>query len=206
MQVQNNLSIFQVTSIWVLPFIYVISASYILSLAETIQLGGTFVGWWNLQRMWLIKKITSFTFATIDTMLKFFHLSKLSFSITEKVTDGDIKKRYEQGIIEFGSTSSPYLVIIASVAFLNLFCLLGGFGILLAGKEMERVDEYFLQGFLCAVLTVIHLPIYNALFVRKDNGSFPFSVLITSLSFAMFVVLFTFPLSEVNSALSQPDY
>jgi hypothetical protein len=173
----------------VLPFIYVISASYILSLAETIRFGGTIIGWWNFQRMWLIKRITSFSFSTIDTMLKFLGLSKMSICIADKVTDDDSQKRYEQGIIEFGS-ASPYSVIIVSVALLNLLCLMGGFGVLFVGKEMERIDEFFVQCFLCAILTVINLPVYEALLVRKDNGSLPFSILVISLSFAMAVALY----------------
>lgn len=192
----------QVTSIWVLPFIYVTSASYILSLAETIRFGGTIIGWWNLQRMWVIKRITSCSSATIDTVLKFFGLSKMSFSITQKVTSGDAKKRYQWGIIEFGSASS-YFVIITSVALLNLLCLVGGFGVLFVGKGMERMDEFFIQGFLCVILVIINLPVYKALFVRKDNGSLPFPVLVTSLGLAMLVVLFIF--SEVKSEFSQSN-
>ncbi|KAJ4754186.1 Cellulose synthase family protein [Rhynchospora pubera] len=177
----------EVTSIWVLPFIYITSATYILSLAETVRFGGTIIGWWNFQRMWLIKRITSFSFATIDTALKFLGWSEMSFSITEKVTDDSSKKRYEQRIIEFGSASA-YFVIIASVALLNLFCLVGGFGAFLVNKETERINKFFIQGFLCAILVVINLPVYEALFLRKDNGRLPFSVLVASVGLTMLVV------------------
>ena len=53
----------QISSVWFLPFAYVIVAEHIYSLVEFLFSGGTIRGWWNDQRMWIYKRVTSYLFA-----------------------------------------------------------------------------------------------------------------------------------------------
>ncbi|KAA3473339.1 cellulose synthase-like protein E1 [Gossypium australe] len=111
---------------------------------------------------------------------------RLTFALTAKVSDVNVSKRYEQELIEFGATS-PMFDILATLAMLNLF---GSFGaikkvILDADEDFKVLDQFGLQILLCLVLATINLPVYQALFFRKDNGKMPSSVTYKSIIFAL---------------------
>ncbi|KAJ9182509.1 hypothetical protein P3X46_006496 [Hevea brasiliensis] len=184
----KGISLFpQVSSPWFLPFAYVISAKYIYSLVEFLWSGGTILGWWNTQRIWLYKRTTSYLFAFIDTILKKLGFTDSTFIITAKVADEEVFQRYEKEIMEFG-TSSPMFTILATLAMLNVFCFIG------AVKRVIMVDSIFsifeamaLQILLCGVLVLINWPLYQGLFLRKDKGKLPSSVAIKSFVLALVV-------------------
>ena len=159
-------------------------------LVESLRCGSTMAGWWNSQRMWILRGTTSFLYGVIATMLKLLGFSKMGFTITAKVSDGDASKRYEKEVMEFGSSSSMF-VIIASIAMLNLFCLMGGLQRLAVDGGFMGLEPLFIQILLCGLIVAIHLPIYEALFIRKDKGSLPFSVTFLSLGFAMLASMLT---------------
>ncbi|CAN6182655.1 unnamed protein product, partial [Urochloa humidicola] len=168
----NGIPLFpEIMSLWIAPFIYVSSVKNMYSLYEALLYGQTLKGWWNGQRMWVIKRITSYLYGVIDAIRNLLGLSKMGFAITSKVSDKDESQRYEQGIMEFGSFSPEY-VIIATIALLNIVCLVGGLIQIVAGG----MSMFFLQVILCGVLVTINIPIYEAMFLRKDGGRIPFSV------------------------------
>jgi hypothetical protein len=86
--------------------------------------------------------------------------------------------------MEFGM-SSPEYVIIATIALLNLVCLVGGLSRILTGAQNMPLNGFFLQIVLCGLLVIINIPIYAAMFLRKDRGRIPFSVTLASLGFVM---------------------
>ena len=177
---------------WITPFIYVSVVKNIYSLYEALTSGDTLRGWWNGQRMWLVKRITSYLYAVIDNIRKLLGLSKMGFVVSPKVGDEDELKRYEQEIMEFG-TSSPEYVIIATIALLNLVCLVGGLGQILTSGQNMLWNGLLPQIVLCGLLVIINIPIYEAMFLRKDKGRIPFSVTLASVGFvmmALFVPIF----------------
>ena len=176
---------------WAIPFAYIAMGKHVYELVESLQCGDTLAGWWNLQRMWILRTTTSFLYGTIATILKLLGFSKMGFTITAKVSaDGNSSKRYEQEVMEFGSSSSMFLII-AVVALLNLFCLVGGLHRLVVDGRIMGLGPLFIQILLCALVVAMHLPIYEALFIRKDKGSLPRSVTFVSLGFAMLAYLIT---------------
>ena len=90
--------VLQITSPWIAPFIYAFCVKNMYSLYEALSCGDTLKGWWNGQRMWLVKRITSFLFGAIDTVRKLLGLSKMTFVVTPKVSIEDESKRYEEEI------------------------------------------------------------------------------------------------------------
>ncbi|XP_062193265.1 cellulose synthase-like protein E6 [Phragmites australis] len=178
----------EIMSPWITPFIYVSFVKNMYSLYEALLSGDTLRGWWNGQRMWLVKRITSYLYGVIDTIRKLLGLSKMGFAVTPKVSDEDESKRYEQEIMEFG-TSSPEYVIIATIALLNLVCLVGGLSQIMTGAGNTTLNVFFLQVILCGVLVTINIPIYEAMFVRKDRGRIPFTVTLASIGFVMLALL-----------------
>lgn len=146
--------------------------------------GGTVLGWWNDQRMWLYKRTSSYLFAFIDTIVKLLGFSDIAFVISPKVTDDDVSIRYEKELMEFGA-QSPMLTIITTVALLNLICFIG-FGIRTAvAISSVEVGSMFLQGMLCLVLVLINLPIYQGVFFRQDGGKMHVITSVTSMGIAI---------------------
>jgi len=177
---------------WIAPFIYVSVVKNIYSAYEALSCGETLRGWWNGQRMWMVKRITSYLYGVIDTIRKVLGLSQMGFVVSPKVSDEDESKRYEQEIMEFGTSSSEY-VIIATIALLNLVCLVGGlYQILESGESKMALNVFFLQVILCGVLVIINVPIYEAMFLRKDRGRIQFSVTLASIGFVMLALFVPF--------------
>jgi cellulose synthase/poly-beta-1,6-N-acetylglucosamine synthase-like glycosyltransferase len=178
----------QIMSPWATPFIYVFCVKTLYGLYEALLSGDTLKGWWNGQRMWMVKSITSYLYGFIDTIRKCVGMSKMSFEVTAKVSGHDEAKRYEQEILEFGS-SSPEYVIIATVALLNFVCLVGGLSQIMAGVWNMPWNVFLPQAILCGMIVIINMPIYEAMFLRKDNGRIPTAVTLASIGFVMLAFL-----------------
>ncbi|KAK7276975.1 hypothetical protein RIF29_18124 [Crotalaria pallida] len=179
----------KVTSLWFLPFAYAFLATNAYSLGEALSCGYTTKGWWNLQRMKLIRRTTSFLFGFIDTVTKQLGLSQTNFAITDKVVTEDVQKRYEQEVIDFGSSSnSIVLTILATVALLNLFGLVGGImWIVIMDLEFKSLSQLMMQIMVSALVVMVNLPVYEALFIRSDKGSIPSSVMFKSIALVSLV-------------------
>ncbi|KAF5472625.1 hypothetical protein F2P56_009327 [Juglans regia] len=181
----RGISLFpEVSNPWVLPFALVIFVHRAYSLGEFVWCGGTFQGWWNDQRMWLFKRTSSYFFGFFDSILKLLGHTKSAFVITAKVAEDDVSQRYEQEVMEFG-TSSPMFTILATLALLNAFCFIGGMKRLIMDMKTWVSDPFSLQILLCALLVLINLPVYQGLFLRKDNGRMPSSVTTQAVMFAL---------------------
>jgi hypothetical protein len=134
--------------------------------------------------MWLFKRTSSYFFAFFDNILKLLGFTESAFVITAKVADDDVSQRYEEEAMEFG-TCSPMFTIIATLALLNAFCLVGGMKRVIMDVPTLHSDPFALQIVLCGLLVMINLPVYQGLFLRKDNGRMPTSLTRRSFMFAL---------------------
>ncbi|KAF3973686.1 hypothetical protein CMV_002921 [Castanea mollissima] len=176
----HGISLFpQVESIWFWPFAYVFVARNACSIVEALSCGDTLKAWWNGQRIWLIRRTTSYFFGFIDTISRQLGLSETTFAITTKVVTEDVLKRYEEEVIEFGS-STIMVTIIAVLALLHIFSLIGGINKIFLDLEFIKLDQLILQVVLSLLLVMINIPVYQALFIRNDEGHIPSSVLFKS--------------------------
>lgn len=178
---------FQVSSPWFIPFAYVFIAKNVYSIIEALNCDSTLKGWWNLQRMLLIRRTTSFFFAFFDVILKQLGLSQTAFALTAKVVTEDVLERYEQEVMEFG-TSSLMFTIISTLAMLNLFSVVAAIFKMIF-QDFGALEKFVLQVILCGLTVVLNFPIYEALFIRKDKGSLPFSVMFKSIAIAALACL-----------------
>ncbi|KAL0443267.1 UNVERIFIED_CONTAM: Cellulose synthase-like protein E6 [Sesamum latifolium] len=177
----------QVSSLWFIPFAYVFAAKTAYTLVEDLVIGNTLRGWWNLQRMVLIRRTTAYFFAFIDTITLQLGLSQTAFAVTTKVVDDEAQKRYRKGLIDFGS-SSIMLVIIATLALLNLFSLVWGVKKALFSAP-ETLEKFVAQLTVCGMIAMLNLPVYEGLFFRSDKGSIPSSVTFKSIAIASIACL-----------------
>ncbi|KAL5574861.1 hypothetical protein UlMin_016560 [Ulmus minor] len=181
----RGISLFpEMSNPWILPFVYVFLGNRAYGLVELLLCGGTLQEWLNDQRMWVYKRTTSYLFATIDNFLKILGFTKAGFNLTAKVVDEDVSQRYEQELIEFG-TSSPMYTILATIALLNAFCFVVGLKRLILVQQPLALNSFVLQTVLCGLLVFINLPIFQALFLRKDKGRMPTSVMYQSIMFTL---------------------
>ncbi|KQJ90646.1 cellulose synthase-like protein E6 isoform X2 [Brachypodium distachyon] len=81
---QGNPLFPEMRSPWIIPFIYVLCVNNMYSLYESLSAGDTLKGWWNGQRMWMVKRITSYLYGVIDTLRQLLGLSKMTFAVTSK--------------------------------------------------------------------------------------------------------------------------
>ena len=130
--------------------------------------------------MWLFRRITSYLLAAIDTIRRMLGITESGFTLTTKVTDSQALERYKKGMMEFGSFSAMF-VIIATVALLNLACMMLGVAKVLLHKGAMSLGAMFVQAILCALIVAINFPVYEALFLRNDSGRLPASVSLVSL-------------------------
>ncbi|RWR84936.1 cellulose synthase-like protein E6 isoform X2 [Cinnamomum micranthum f. kanehirae] len=129
------------------------------------------------------KKTSAYLFGTIDCALNLLGITKSAFPITVKIADDELSKRYEQEIMEFGTTS-PMFTILATLAMINILCL-GGAIKRLVMDDGVRVESFVLQFAQCGLWVLINLPIYEGLFLRKDEGRMPPSLAFTSTALAV---------------------
>ncbi|GMN71610.1 hypothetical protein TIFTF001_054621 [Ficus carica] len=174
----------QMSNLWAVPFIYVFVGNRVYSLVELLSCGGTFQEWLNDQRMWLFKRATSYFFAFFENILKLVGFTKSAFALTAKVADDDVSKRYEQELIEFGTTS-PMFTILTTLAVLNAIGFCWGLKMLILGEPSLVLNPFALQAILCGLWVFINLPIYQAIFLRTDKGKMPASVTCQSIMFAL---------------------
>ncbi|XP_072078244.1 cellulose synthase-like protein E6 isoform X4 [Arachis hypogaea] len=176
------------TSLWFLPFAYAFVANNVYSLCEALSCGSTIKSWLNLQRMRFIRRTTSYFFGFIDTITKQLGLSQTNFVVTDKVVTEDVQKRYEKEIIDFGGCSSIMLTMLVTLALLNLLGLLVGIRRIIMGQLIMII-----QIVISAMIVMVNLPVYEALFIRSDKGSISSNVMIKSFvlaSMACFIATF----------------
>ncbi|VFQ66715.1 unnamed protein product [Cuscuta campestris] len=173
----HNISLFpKVTSIWFVPFAYMFAARNGFGLVESLSCGETLKSWWNLQRMWLVRRTTSYLFAFFDATGRQLGFSgtTAAFTLTAKAAEtSQVQRRYEEEIMEFGSASrSIFFTFISTLALLNLLSF---------ATKLAFPLQFLPQVALSGVIVMVNLPVYDALFRRKDSGSLSSSVLIRSM-------------------------
>ncbi|KAM6601850.1 hypothetical protein CsatA_021459 [Cannabis sativa] len=177
----KGISLFpQISNIWGLSFLYVFFGNRVYSLGELLMCGGTYWEWLNYQRMWLFKRTTSYFFSVLDHVLRLLGFTDATFIVTAKVVDDDVSERYERELIEFGTTS-PMFTILTTLALLNALGLIWGLKRLVFTDQSLVLNPFVLQASLCALLVFINMPIYQAIFLRKDKGRLPKSVIYQSI-------------------------
>ncbi|KFK35562.1 hypothetical protein AALP_AA4G007000 [Arabis alpina] len=174
----------KVFSSWFIPFGYVTAVVNVYGLAEFLWCGGTFHGWWNEERMWLYRRLSSFLFGFMDTIMKKLGVSESGFVITSKVGEEEAAERYEKEVMEFG-VESPMFLLLGTLGMLNLFCFAVAVLRLMTSRDSGELQKMGLQLVITGTLVVINWPIYEGMLLRKDKGKMPISVTVKSVVLAL---------------------
>ncbi|XP_008807239.2 cellulose synthase-like protein G3 [Phoenix dactylifera] len=177
----------EVSDPWFYLYAYLFLAAYSTDLVDFLRAEGTIHRWWNDQRMWMVRGVTSFPFGTTQFVLNHVGISTPGFNVTSKVTEEEQSERYDKGMFDFGGVASPFFVGLGTVAIVNLSSFL--MGIARAARIEGVFDEMFVQLFLSGFVVANCLPIYEAMFLRKDAGKMPGNVTLISILVAGFLHL-----------------
>lgn len=174
----NYISIFpKVSDPWFFLYVFLFFGAYAHDFVQFISFKGTTKRWWNDQRMWYVKALSPYLFASIEYLTKKLGIMTKGFNVTSKVARQDERKMYDQSVFTFG-IPSPMFVPLATVSIINLIAFLRG--IMKVIFRMESLDEFFIQLFIAGFAVVNCLPIYEAMLLRSDHGNMPKSIVIAS--------------------------
>ncbi|WCJ40234.1 cellulose synthase like G3 [Euphorbia peplus] len=198
----NNVSIFPKISesTWFILYLFLFLGSYGQDFYEFMFIAtkGTFKMWWNDQRLWTIRGLTSLLFGSTEFFLKSLGIPTQGFNVTSKVEDTEQSKRYEEGMFEFGIWS-PMLVTLSMATLINLVSFIWGITqLVFSTKGVEGLE---IQMLISGFGMVNSWPIYEAMILRRDKGRMPAKVTI-------YAILFTFGLCVVFyvSFIGPPPY
>ncbi|KAK8703228.1 hypothetical protein V6N13_021553 [Hibiscus sabdariffa] len=179
----NGLNIFpKVSEPWFLLYTFLFLGAYGQDFLEyTVVSGGTIRRWWSDQRIWMAKGLSCSLFGLSEFLLKSIGIPTQGFNVTSKVVDKEQRKRYEQGLLEFG-VPSPMFVTLTMAAIINLCSFIYGLINLVSGKEGD-----FMQLVLSALIVMNCLPIYEAMVLRSDKGKMPATTSVTATILALAV-------------------
>ncbi|XP_058095876.1 cellulose synthase-like protein G3 [Magnolia sinica] len=178
----------KVSDLWLYLYVYLFIGAYAQDLIEFLIMGGTIQRWWNDQRMWMTRGLTSYLFSLIEFSLKQIGFSGAGFSVTNKVMDDDQNKRYKQGIFEFG-VSSPMFMALSMAAAINLIAFTVGFArVLMVGILEQMLVQLLISGFVM----VNSWPIYEGMILRRDKGRIPTQTTTISIVLALVLCIVAF--------------
>ncbi|XP_059442521.1 cellulose synthase-like protein G3 isoform X2 [Corylus avellana] len=187
----NGLTIFpKLSEPWFFLYVFLFLGAYGQDLFEFVIEGGTVQKWWNNQRMWMIRGLSSFMFGFLEFFLTRLGISTYGFGLTSKVVDDEQSKRYDQGKFEFG-VSSPMFMPLTMAAIINLVSFFMGLMQVIRGSS--SVEGLFLQMFIAGFVVLNSLPIYEAMVLRRDKGRMHFKTTIISTLLALLLIFRAWP-------------
>ncbi|KAG9448224.1 hypothetical protein H6P81_014352 [Aristolochia fimbriata] len=150
-------------------YAYLFVGAYGQDLLDFLCERGTLQRWWSDQRMWMIRGTSSYLFAFIQFSFKLIGVSGIGFNLTTKIIDEDERKRYDQGVFEFGA-ASPYFISMGTFALVNIISFTLG---LVQGLLLKSIGEVLAQLLISGFVVVNCWPIYEAMILRTDKGRMP---------------------------------
>ena len=134
-----------------------------------------------------MRGLSSDLFGTLEYISNLLDIGRRSFNVTNKVDDEEMRKRYDEGMFEFG-VSSPMFVPLSTAAIINLVAFLGG---VLQFLKDRGLEEILGQMVVTSMGVANSLPIYKAMVLRSDGGRMPAKITIISLVLAslLFIVI-----------------
>ena len=172
--------VLQISDPWFLLYVVLFLGAYGQDYLEFLLSGRPTQRWWNHQRAWIMRGLSSFTFGLVEYLLKYVGISTFGFNVTSKVVEEEQSKRYQKGIFEFG-VPSPIFLPLTTAAIINLVAFLSGFA---KACRQRSLEDVFLQMFLAGFAVVNCCPVYEAMAWRRDQGKLPLKITVISVVLA----------------------
>ncbi|XP_059598561.1 cellulose synthase-like protein G3 [Vitis vinifera] len=183
----KHVSIFpKMSDPWFFVYIFCFLGAYGQDYLELIISGGTTQRWWNNQRAWMMRGLSSYSIGSVEYILKSIGISTFQFSVTSKAVGEEQSKRYKKGMFEFGVVS-PLFLPLTTAAIINLVSFLWAIAQVFGQGSIEGL---LLQILLVGFAMVNCWPIYEAMVLRADEGKMPVKITLISivLAWALYLV------------------
>ncbi|KAJ9550097.1 hypothetical protein OSB04_022640 [Centaurea solstitialis] len=167
---------------WFSLYAFLFLGAYGKEFLDYVMAGSGFRRWWNHQRTWLLMGCSSYPFSLFDWSLASLGMSICDFNVTDKASNDELTKRYEQGVFEFG-VESTLLLMVGIVAVVNLIAFAVGMKQVLV--KNGGFEELFIQLFIAGFGVVNSLPIYEGMVLRSDKGKMPTKIVLKSVFVAL---------------------
>lgn len=172
--------VLQMSDPWFFVYIFCFLGAYGQDYLEVILSGGITRRWWNDQRAWLMRTLSSYSIGMVEFILKSIGISTFGFNLTSKVMGEGQSKRYKRGKFEFG-VASPLFLPLTAAAIVNLTSFLKGFALVFRQGSLEAL---LLQMLLVGFVVVNCWPIYEGMVLRTDEGKMPLKITFISILIA----------------------
>ncbi|KAL0388453.1 UNVERIFIED_CONTAM: Cellulose synthase-like protein G2 [Sesamum radiatum] len=156
----------EVSSPFFVVFSFVFLSAQLKHVQEIFSTGHSMRTWSNEQRIWMMKSLTSYLYATLEAVMEKIGMTKASFLPTNKVVDNEQAKRYQMGIYDF-QAPALFTVPLCSLYILNVASFIIGFG---RTMQTQKWGEMLLQALIPLFATVLHFPLLEGMVLRKDKG------------------------------------
>ncbi|KAL1535718.1 cellulose synthase-like protein G3 [Salvia divinorum] len=176
----------EVSSPFFVVFVFIFVSSQLKHAQEVTASGDSLTTWANEQRVWVMKSLTSYFFASVNAILEKIGLTKATFVPTSKVMDDQVAKLYQMGKYDF-QAPPLFMVILCTLYMVNLASFVVRFGRVL---QNGRMNEMVMQAFLPLFGVVMHYPLMEGMVLRKDGGRVSPSVSILSIVISSIVSAF----------------
>ncbi|XP_051129595.1 cellulose synthase-like protein G2 [Andrographis paniculata] len=179
----------EVSSPYFLLFLFIFLSSQLKHAQEVLSTGHSLRAWVSEQRIWAIHAFVPYLYAAIEWVMEKIGVKSVKFLPTNKVTDDEEAKLYRSGMFDFRAPAM-FVVPLCSLYMVNVGSFLVGLGRIVKGNRTMVMQELIPMFGM-----VLHFPIFEGMFLRKDKGRVSPFVCFTSfllsgafLSFALFVV------------------
>ncbi|WVY99811.1 hypothetical protein V8G54_025881 [Vigna mungo] len=147
----------KVTDPWFAVFAFVYVSTQVQHLIEVLSGEGTIEMWWDEQRIWILKSVTSI-FAVLEALKKRLGLNKMKFNLSNKAIDEEKTKKYEEAVF-----MAPMVLLL----IINIVAFFGGIWRVLNEKDFQ---EMFGQLFLVTYVMALSYPILQAIVTMKSKS------------------------------------
>lgn len=175
---------------WFKIFLACFLAPKLKYLQDILSTGGSVQDYWNEDRIWMTRSVTSYLYGITDAVLKKAGLRQASFIPTNKVDGDENVKLYKMGKFNF-QLPPMFLVPLTSIAFLNVIAFVVGVArVVMVGFVGGAWDEMIGQILLSGYVSVLSYPVLEGVFLRYDKGRIRVSVAMASGLFCFGVLVF----------------
>jgi len=154
-----------VTDPWFAVFAFVFVSTQIQHLVEVVSGEGSVAMWWDEQRIWILKSVTSI-FAILEAMKKRLGLNKMKLALSNKAIDEEKMKKYKEGRFDFQG-AAVFMAPMVLLLIINIVAFFGGIWRVLNVKDFQ---EMFGQLFLVTYVMVLSYPILHAIVTMKSKN------------------------------------
>ncbi|QCD95367.1 cellulose synthase A [Vigna unguiculata] len=155
----------KVTDPWFAVFAFVFVSTQIQHLVEVVSGEGSVAMWWDEQRIWILKSVTSI-FAILEAMKKRLGLNKMKLALSNKAIDEEKMKKYKEGRFDFQG-AAVFMAPMVLLLIINIVAFFGGIWRVLNVKDFQ---EMFGQLFLVTYVMVLSYPILHAIVTMKSKN------------------------------------